>query len=56
MTKFAYERVSDGLLMPGVFEANLDMPIGQIIEELVLLAECSLDNEWEGQVRYLPTR
>jgi len=23
-------------------------------ENLLLLAECSLEGEWEGQVRYLP--
>lgn len=25
-----------------------------IIRGLLLLAECSLEGEWEGQVRYLP--
>ena len=24
------------------------------IEDILLIAECSLDGEWEGQVRYLP--
>ena len=28
--------------------------IGRAIEDILLLAEASLDNEWEGQVRYLP--
>lgn len=23
-------------------------------EDVLLLAECSLESEWEGQVRYLP--
>jgi len=26
------------------------------IQEILLLAECSLEGEWEGQVRYLPLR
>lgn len=56
MTKYAYERVTAGLSMPGVFEVSLDMPLGEIIEEIIILAECSLENEWEGQVRYLPIR
>jgi hypothetical protein len=51
---FAYERVQAGLPMPGVFEVHRSMPIGQAIEELLLAAECSLDGEWEGQVRYFP--
>ncbi len=25
-------------------------------EDILLLAECSLEGEWEGQVRYLPLR
>jgi hypothetical protein len=51
---FAYERVQAGLPMPGVFEVDRSMPIGQAIEELLLAAECSLEGEWEGQVRYFP--
>ncbi len=26
------------------------------IEDTLLLAECSLDGEWEGHVQYLPLR
>jgi hypothetical protein len=56
MTQYAYDRVQDGKPMPGVFEVGRHVPIGVAIEEIVLLAECSLDDEWEGQVRYLPLR
>ncbi|MEA3339505.1 MAG: DUF5615 family PIN-like protein [Chloroflexota bacterium] len=54
ITKYAYERVRAGQPMPGVFEVGLDVPIGRAIEDILLLVECSLDGEWEGQVRYLP--
>jgi len=54
ITKHAYERVRAGQPMPGVFEVSRTVPIGQAIEDLLLLAECSFDDEWEGQVRYLP--
>jgi hypothetical protein len=54
MTTHAYERVSQGLPMPGVFAVSQSIPIGQAIEEIMLLAECSLEGEWEGQARYLP--
>lgn len=54
ITRFAYERVQAGLPMPGVFEVSYSMSLGQAIEEILLLAECSLEGEWEGQVRYLP--
>lgn len=56
MTTFAYERVEAGLSMPGVFEVSRRVPVGVAIEEILLIAECSLDGEWEGQVRFLPLR
>ncbi len=56
MTRYAYERVREGKPMPGIFEIGRQLPIGAAIEEIVLLAVCSLDGEWEGQVRYLPLR
>lgn len=42
--------------MPGVFEVSRNLPTGQVIEGILLLAEASLEGEWEGQVRYLPLR
>lgn len=33
-----------------------DVSISTAIEDILLLAECSLESEWEGQVRYLPLR
>jgi hypothetical protein len=56
MTRYAYDRVGQGLPMPGVFEVGRHVPVRVAIEEIVLLAECSTDGEWEGQVRYLPLR
>ena len=56
ITKYAYERVRAAQPMPGVIEVSETVPIGQAIEDILLLAECSLDDEWEGQVHYLPLR
>ena len=56
MTRHAYDRVREGKAMPGVFEVSRDVPVGTAIEEILLLIECSLPGEWEGQVRYLPLR
>jgi hypothetical protein len=56
ITRFAYERVEQGLPMPGVFEVAYDIPIGSATNDILLIAECSLPGEWEGQVRYLPLR
>jgi hypothetical protein len=54
ITKYAYARVRAGQPMPGVFEVSRAVPIGRAIEDILLLAECSLDDEWEGPVYYLP--
>ena len=54
MTHFAYERVRAGKSMPGVIEVADDLPIGQVVEDILLLAEYSDRGEWEGQVIYLP--
>lgn len=54
ITKYAYERVRLGQLMPGVFEISRSIAIKVVIEDILLLAEYSLEGEWEGQVGYLP--
>ena len=54
LRKHAYERAAAGLRMPGVFEVPNTLSIGRAIDDLFLLIECSLEGEWEGQVRYLP--
>lgn len=50
----AYARVAAGLKMPGVFEVPNTLSIGRAIDDLLLIVECSLEGEWQGQVRYLP--
>jgi hypothetical protein len=54
MTDFAYERIGAGLPTPGVFVISQSMPVARAIEELLLLAECSREGEWEGTVLHLP--
>ena len=56
MTRYAYDRVRTGRPMPGVFEVSRKTPIGDIIDDILLIADASLPQEWEGQVRYLPLR
>jgi hypothetical protein len=53
---YVAERIMAGLPMPGVFEVRRSLPVSQAIEELLLLAECSQEGEWEGRVLYLPLR
>lgn len=54
MTAHAYARLERGLGMPGIFVVPHDVAMGQIIEDLLLIAECSLEGDYEGQVLYLP--
>jgi hypothetical protein len=56
ITYYAFERVRAGKSMPGVFEVGREVAVSVAVEEILLLAECSLEGEWEGQVRYLPLR
>jgi hypothetical protein len=53
---FAFARVDAGERMPGVIEVSRAVSIGQAIEDILLLATCSQEGEWEGQVIYLPLR
>lgn len=56
MTHYAYERIREGKPMPGVFEVSRHLSVGQVIDDLLLIIDYSLEGEWEGQVRYLPLR
>lgn len=56
ITRYAYERLEAGHSMAGVIEVARTVPLGRAIEDLMLIAECSLEGEWEGQVGYLPLR
>jgi predicted nuclease of predicted toxin-antitoxin system len=50
----ANHRVASGLPMPGVFLVNQSAPIGRVIEQLILLIECSYEGEWQGRICYVP--
>ena len=54
MTRYAYERVTGGQPMPGLFEVARSLPIGLIIEDLLLIHEYSSEDDWIGKVWYLP--
>ena len=54
ITRYAYEPMAAGKSMPGVFEITFDAPIGRVIEDILILLECSLEGELAGQIQYLP--
>lgn len=56
ITHYAYQRVEAGQPMPGVIEVSKSTAIGTVIDDILLLAEFSVENEWEGRIIYLPLR
>jgi len=54
ITRYAYDRVRQDQTMPGVIEVSLDTSVGRVIEDILVLVECSQEGELEGQVQYLP--
>ncbi len=56
ITHYAYQRVEADQPMPGVIEVSKSTAIGTVIDDILLLAEFSVENEWEGRIIYLPLR
>jgi predicted nuclease of predicted toxin-antitoxin system len=54
MTRYAYDRVRRGEPMPGVMEVRDHLSIRSVIEDILVLAECSIEGEWEGRVDFFP--
>jgi hypothetical protein len=40
--------------IPGIFILNPNLSIGENIDELILAAEASFDNEYQDRIDYLP--
>jgi len=56
ITQYAYQRIAAGQRMPGVIEVSRTVSMIVAIDDILLLAEYSVDGEWEGQIIYLPLR
>ena len=56
MTRHALERIARGAHMPGVVAVHQRLPIGNVLDDLVLVASCSLPGDWVDQVQFLPLR
>jgi hypothetical protein len=54
MSGYAKARLAAGERMPGVFLAPPTAPVRQLIEDILLIAVCSHEGEWEGQILFLP--
>jgi hypothetical protein len=54
VTRYAYDRVRAGRRMTGVIVVSLSATIGEVIEDFLLLIECTSEADWSDQVLYLP--
>ena len=54
ITKFAYDRISAGEPLAGVFIIAATLPVSIAIEQIILHNECSDAGEWLDTVHYLP--
>lgn len=54
MADFANSRVANRLPMAGIVVVNDRASVRQIIDDLLLIDECSELTEWAGVVAYLP--
>ena len=54
MRAHALARLTAEKPMAGVFEISQDLPIGRAVDEIVMIAECSRDDEWNGMIQFLP--
>ncbi|GJD16271.1 hypothetical protein RIVM261_012270 [Rivularia sp. IAM M-261] len=48
------DHISIGRHVPGIFILNSNMGIGETIDELILIAEGSFDEEYQDQIIHLP--
>ena len=54
MTFEVRQRLQNKLPMPGAFFISQSLPVGVAIEELLLIAQYSLDGEYQNQIRFIP--
>jgi len=54
ITRHPYERVRARQTMAGVIEVRSGASIGQAIEDILLLLQCTAEPDWELQIWYVP--
>lgn len=54
MIGLAYDRIANGLPMPGLFVLRPGVTVGQAIDAVLLVARCSTHEEWNNRVEFLP--
>ncbi len=51
---FAWKRVASGRHHSGVVAVSQQAPVGVVVADLVLLVECSTNEEWADQILLIP--
>lgn len=54
ITRHAYERLKQGLPMPGVIIVPDYLEIGQALSDLEIIIECATELDLQNQIQYLP--
>ena len=54
MTLFFRQHLEKGLSSPGIFFISQSLPVGFVIDELVLVATFSFDGEYTNQMNFIP--
>ncbi len=54
MRGYFYDRVNNELPTPGLFLVHGTKPVGEVIDTLELILLASEEDEWSGEIRYLP--
>ena len=54
MPQHLSDHLSAGNHVPGIFTINLAVPMGKIIEELLLIASASDEDEYIDEIKYVP--
>ncbi len=54
VTKYAYDRVRAGQAMPGVIELDIDLSIGQAIEEILIVLLTSQPDQLANRIIFVP--
>ncbi|HEV8604465.1 MAG TPA: DUF5615 family PIN-like protein [Tepidisphaeraceae bacterium] len=54
MTHHMTERAKAALELPRIVLVPANVSIGQAIDELILILECSIESDWESPIRRIP--
>jgi hypothetical protein len=52
--RYVYERLAAGQIIAGVIIVSDNLPISPIIEDILIIVECSTAAEWLNQLQWLP--